>query len=348
MGGAVRLAGDLDLDEVARGSGLSLLTSRTVQISVPVVDGGREVGRLTLVSDTSDLFGRFVGVLAAAAVGSALAVVIGLLISVRLQRSITRPLVSLAETMTRIERNHDYSATIEPAADAETNALASSFNSMIHEIQKASGEMASREEEIIHRLSRAAERRDTDTGDHIARMAYLCRLVAETLGLDKHVVDALHRAAPMHDVGKIGVPDSILFKAGRLDPDERAAMEKHAEYGYEILRDSNSELIRLAAEIALSHHERWDGEGYPRRLKGEDIPLVGRIAAVADVCDALSSERPYKQAWTLKAVRAYLLEQSGAQFDPACVHALLGRWRDVETLYARPAARQNVAPPRAA
>jgi HAMP domain-containing protein len=159
MGGAIRLAGDLDLDEASRGSALSLLTSRSVQVSVPVVDGGREVGRLTLVSDTSDLFGRFIGVLTAAAVGSALAVVIGLAISMRLQRSITRPLVSLAETMTRIEKNHDYHATIEPAADAETNALASSFNSMIHEIQKASGEMASREEEIIHRLSRAAERR---------------------------------------------------------------------------------------------------------------------------------------------------------------------------------------------
>ena len=111
-------------------------------------------------------------------------------------------------------------------------------------------------------------------------------------------------------------------------------MERHTTNGYEILRDSESDLIRMAAEMAWSHHERWDGAGYPRGLKGTEIPLTGRVAAVADVCDALASERPYKPAWSLEAVRAYLIEKSGAQFDPACVEGLLSRWEEVKRLYA--------------
>jgi response regulator RpfG family c-di-GMP phosphodiesterase len=348
MGNAVRLAGDLDLDATGPGSAFKLLTSRTVQITVPVIEAGRPVGRILLVSDTSDLSGRIWSVVVAAALSSVFAVIIGLLISLRMQGSITRPLLSLTETMARIERDHDYRTSIEIPEDQETGALALNFNSMIHEIQKAASAMSAREEEVIHRLSRAAERRDDDTGQHIGRMAQLCRFAAETLGLEEHVVDALHRAAPMHDVGKIGVRDSILFKKGHLDPDERREMQKHTEFGYEILRDSNSELIQLAAEIALSHHERWDGGGYPRGLRGTEIPLPGRIAAVADVCDALASERPYKTAWTLKAVRTYLMEHAGTQFDPACVHALLARWTDVEQLYSGPAIGHGAVPAYAA
>ena len=144
--------------------------------------------------------------------------------------------------------------------------------------------------------------------------------------------------APLHDVGKIAVPDSIMFKPARLDAAERREMERHTTYGYEILRDSESDLVVLAAEMAWSHHERWDGSGYPRGLEGNDIPLVGRIAAVADVCDALASERPYKPAWSLEAVRGHLVENSGTQFDPACVESLLSRWDAVEALYAGPGA----------
>jgi putative two-component system response regulator len=251
----------------------------------------------------------------------------------RLQQSITKPLTALTRTMAAIKRTHDYTVSIEITSDDETGILASGFNSMLEEIRKASDGLVAREEEIVHRLSRAAEQRDDQTGQHIMRMALLCRLIAKRLGFDEKQSEAIYRAAPMHDVGKIGVPDGILFKTGRLDPDERAEMEKHARFGYEILCDSNSPLIQLAAEIALSHHERWDGAGYPRKLSGEDIPLSGRIAAVADVCDALASERPYKKAWTLDAVKAYLIENSGSQFDSACVHAMIISWADVESIY---------------
>jgi putative two-component system response regulator len=137
----------------------------------------------------------------------------------------------------------------------------------------------------------------------------------------------------MHDVGKISIPDAILFKPGRLDPDERKQMERHAEAGYRVLAGSSSQLVQLAAEIAISHHERWDGKGYPRSISGSDIPLSGRITAVADVCDALLSARPYKQPWSLDEVRAHLVENAGTHFDPACVSALLARWPEVETIY---------------
>jgi putative two-component system response regulator len=147
----------------------------------------------------------------------------------------------------------------------------------------------------------------------------------------------------MHDVGKIGISDGILLKPGPLDPQERREMERHAEYGFRILDGSSSELIRTAAEMALSHHERFDGKGYPRGLAGEAIPLCGRIAAVADVCDALASERPYKPAWSLERTKAYLIENAGTQFDPQCVRALIARWSDVAALYGAEAPLTAVA-----
>jgi putative two-component system response regulator len=167
--------------------------------------------------------------------------------------------------------------------------------------------------------------------------------VAEKLGLAQSWIDDLKRASPMHDVGKISISDAILHKPGRLDPEERAEMERHAERGHLILGGSRSALIQLAAEIALSHHERWDGAGYPRGLAGEDIPLSGRITAVADVCDALLSERPYKTPWPLEKVRAHLIENAGSHFDPACVEAILACWTSIERLYGRPSEFQAAA-----
>jgi putative two-component system response regulator len=237
--------------------------------------------------------------------------------------------------MATIEQTHDYSTKVQVTDDADVAVLASSFNSMIDEIRHATGEIVAREEEVIFRLSRATEQRDGETGEHIMRMAALCRLTAEGLGVDKSFTDAMHRAAPLHDVGKIAVPDSIMFKKGPLDAQERREMERHTEFGYEILRDSKSELIQLAAEIALTHHERWDGTGYPRGLAQQQIPLSGRIAAVADVCDALASRRAYKAGWNLDEVRTYLIDNRDQLFDPRCVDALVQRWADVRELYSQ-------------
>jgi putative two-component system response regulator len=144
-------------------------------------------------------------------------------------------------------------------------------------------------------------------------------------------------------VGKIGLPDSILLKPGPLTAEERREMERHTLVGHEILAGSSSELIQRAAEIALHHHERWDGAGYPQGLMGSAIPLWARIAAVADVCDALASERPYKRAWALDDVQAYFVEKAGTQFDPQCIDAVLRRWSAVAALYSTPHELQHVA-----
>ena len=200
------------------------------------------------------------------------------------------------------------------------------------EIQKATEALSAREEEVILRLSRAVEHRDPETGGHVLRVAGYARLTAEALGCSSAFCHNLYRAVPMHDVGKVAVADAILLKPGALTPEERAAMEEHAAAGYKVLEDSNSDLIQLAAEIAYSHHERWDGKGYPRRLSGESIPLSGRITAVADVFDALTTDRPYRRAWPLSKARDFLIENGGTHFDPACVTAFLSRWDEVAAL----------------
>ena len=201
---------------------------------------------------------------------------------------------------------------------------------LAREVAAAVAVIEAREREIIALLMRAAEHRDTDTGSHVARVSAYTGIIAGRLGLDPAAARALQLAASMHDVGKIGVPDAILLKPGPLTAEERVEMQAHAERGRRILEGSTSEVVQLAAEIAASHHERWDGQGYPAGLKGEAIPLPGRIVAVADVFDALVSDRPYKQAWPLERAKAYLREQAGQHFDPACVDAFLAGWDEVE------------------
>jgi len=200
---------------------------------------------------------------------------------------------------------------------------------LAREVQAATATLLAREEEIVFRLSRAAEFRDADTGGHVARMAKFSRLIAEALGMDEAACRNLYLAAPMHDVGKIGVPDAVLLKEGPLDEDEQALLRQHVAFGESILSSSSSDLIQLAAEIARTHHERWDGCGYPHGLAGTEIPLSGRIVAVADVFDALISARPYKEAWPMLRAREYLAAKAGTHFDPACVDAFMSRWSNV-------------------
>lgn len=190
------------------------------------------------------------------------------------------------------------------------------------EVSLATAEIIAREEETILSLARAVEYRDWETGSHIVRMARYSRLIAEVLGESSGVVPGrIYKAAPLHDVGKIGVSDQVLLKPGKLTKAEVKLVQAHARIGHEILGECRGEILALASEIALTHHERFDGSGYPQGLAGEDIPIAGRIVAVADVFDALSSKRPYKKAWTLNGAFAYVRQQSGKHFDPACVAA---------------------------
>lgn len=186
-------------------------------------------------------------------------------------------------------------------------------------VQERTRELHDTRLEIVRRLGRAAEYRDNETGFHIIRMSKIAALLGEAHGLDSYQCDLLLNAAPMHDIGKIGIPDHILLKPGKFEPEEWEIMKTHAQIGADILKGDESELLKMAGEIALTHHEKWDGSGYPNGLSGESIPLVGRITAIADVFDALTSDRPYKKKWPIdKAVR-YIEEQVGRHFDPDLV-----------------------------
>ena len=196
-------------------------------------------------------------------------------------------------------------------------------------MRQAIADVTAREMELVTRLARAAEFRDPETGGHIMRMARYSALIARELGLAPEWQELLLKAAPMHDVGKLATPDHILLKPGRLDPDEMAIMRLHAKIGGHILAGSDSPLIRLAEEIARGHHEKYDGSGYPRGLAGEQIPVSARIVAVADVFDALTSERPYKPAWPLAQARQFLQQNKGSHFCPRCIDAFLGAWDEV-------------------
>ena len=197
------------------------------------------------------------------------------------------------------------------------------------EVRRATSAIVARERETVMRLMRAAEFRDPETGAHIQHMAHYSRLIGSEMGLSPGDQELLLTAAPMHDIGKLGIPDRILYKPGRLDTEEMAVMRQHAQFGYDILRDSRSNLLHIGAEIAFTHHEKYDGSGYPRGLRGEEIPLLGRIVAVADVFDAILSPRPYKQAWSLDRAVAFMRENRGKHFDPDCVDALFARWDEV-------------------
>ena len=219
------------------------------------------------------------------------------------------------------------------ALGASRKKLADKAAWLAEEVRKAMAAVHEREQELLFRMSRAAEFRDPETGAHIQRMAHYSHLIARHLGLSVEDQQLILQAAPMHDVGKIGIPDSILLKQGALTLEEFGVMKTHATKGFELLKGSQSNVLKSAATIAISHHEKFDGSGYPYGVSGDAIPLFGRIVAVADVFDALTSERPYKKAWSIDKAAGYLRDGAGKHFDPACVDALLASWDQVLVIY---------------
>jgi putative two-component system response regulator len=195
--------------------------------------------------------------------------------------------------------------------------------SLENRVGERTAELEEARQEILDRLARAAEFRDDDTGQHTQRVGWIAARLAQVLGLPEERVDLMRKAAPLHDIGKIGIPDGILLKDGRLTPEERSVMETHTSMGARILSGSRYPILQFAEEIALTHHERWDGGGYPNGLRGEEIPLSGRIVAAADVFDSLTHVRPYKQAWTVQETMAEIRAEAGRHFDPRVVEALL-------------------------
>ncbi len=182
--------------------------------------------------------------------------------------------------------------------------------------------------ELVYNLANAVEARSKETGSHVQRVSIICEKLAKFVGLTESKVVLIKHASPLHDVGKVAIPDHILHKPGKLTDDEWETMQKHVEFGVEILNKSNRKLMKLAAVIAATHHEKWDGTGYPNQLKGEEIPIEGRIAALADVFDALGSARSYKKPWSEQAIYDEIQSQSGKHFDPKLVTLLLDHWQD--------------------
>jgi len=200
------------------------------------------------------------------------------------------------------------------------------------EVQARTEELVRATDAFVFKLGKVCEMRDTGTGAHIRRVGRLARLLAEATGLPSSVCFMIERAAPLHDVGKIGVADEILLKPGKLTTDEFIQMQAHTRIGESLLDDHDSLMVQMAATIAASHHERWDGTGYPEGLRGESIPIEGRITAICDVFDALTSLRPYKSPWSVQDAVEHLVAESGKHFDPALVDIFVQHLDEVQAI----------------
>lgn len=217
-----------------------------------------------------------------------------------------------------------------------SQALQNERNQLEQHVHERTQQLLESHQAMLRSLCRAAHYRDNETGNHIVRIGESAALLAQQLNQPHDWIDNIRQAAPMHDIGKIAIPDGILSKPGRLTDEERVVMNHHTQIGYDILNDfQHSTLMAMAAEIALSHHEKWDGSGYPQGLKGAEIPLSARIVALCDVYDALRSVRPYKTSWSFEAAKKYLFEQAGKHFDPELVTQIAPLLERLEQLHQR-------------
>lgn len=234
----------------------------------------------------------------------------------------------------------DQAATqFDPAAAHQMEKFISDLGRMYQERNEALQEVARAHHEALFRLAIAAEYKDDDTGVHIVRIGFLAGALARHLGQSPEYARLLRQAAPMHDIGKIGIPDNVLKKPAAFTPDERLIMNRHPSIGADILGRSRIALFQMAAEIALTHHERWDGQGYPNGLAGKDIPLSGRIVSIVDFYDALTMDRVYRQAFSHEKALAMMQAESGKAFDPAIVNCFVEHNMEILALRERVTAR---------
>ena len=237
-------------------------------------------------------------------------------------------LLARVHSLLKVKAYNDLLANYRTELEAEVTKRTAELKRALEKIKVASMD-------TIYRLTMASEYNDKGTGAHIKRMSYYAAAVARQMGLDEDAIEAILYAAPMHDIGKIGIPDRILLKPGKLDPAEWEIMKQHPVIGAKILEGSDSEFIQLAEIIAHFHQEKWDGSGYPDQLKGTDIPLICRIVTIADVFDALTSKRPYKEAFTVEASFAIIRESRGSHFDPDVVDAFFAIQDEILSIKAQ-------------
>jgi putative nucleotidyltransferase with HDIG domain len=251
-----------------------------------------------------------------------MSIVFGLVTVLLLGRLVAEPVDALRQAAQDVtDGRRDVCVSLKRAD--EFGPLIEDFNHMVVVLRDKEFLLQEAQDEILERLAQAAEFRDHDTGDHTVRVGKTAALLAKELGFEGARVETLLRAAPLHDVGKIGIPDHILLKPGKLTPEELTIMQSHTTIGARLLSDGNSELMGMAQIIAHSHHERWDGSGYPRGLKRDEIPIEGCIVSVVDVFDALTHARPYKKAWTISDALQEIEKLSGGHFCPDVVKAFL-------------------------
>jgi putative two-component system response regulator len=234
-------------------------------------------------------------------------------------------LLARVKSLLRIKAFYDQMQNYERNLEAEVARKTEKLQSALKKLDQAYAE-------TIYRLSRAGEYRDEDTGTHVMRVSRYTKAIARRMGLKENFAEAFFYASPMHDIGKIGVPDAILLKPGKLNPEEWEIMKRHTTIGAQILKGSKDGVIKMAEVIALTHHEKWDGNGYPKGLKGNKIPLAGRITAIADVFDALISRRPYKEPFPLEKAFEIIKASEGSHFDPQIVSAFFDCQDEIITI----------------
>jgi response regulator RpfG family c-di-GMP phosphodiesterase len=243
-----------------------------------------------------------------------------------------RPVIALSDTAKKITRTQDYTQQVSLDRDDEIGQLSDAFNTMIGGMDKALDEITTlnreiedTQREVVFTMGSIAESRSKETGNHVKRVAEYSKLLALYYGLNEEDAEMLRQASPMHDIGKVAIPDAVLNKPGRFDEEERRIMDTHAELGYEMLQHSNRPLLKMAATVAYEHHEKYNGSGYPRGLSGEEIHIYGRITALADVFDALGSDRVYKKAWDDERIFTLFREERGEHFDPKLIDIFFER-----------------------
>jgi putative two-component system response regulator len=240
-------------------------------------------------------------------------------------------LINVANALHR-RRREQASGRLVARLQAQIEDRSHQLADALQDLQVSQGEVRVSEAETIFRLARLVEFRDEETGHHLRRMSSYCEILANHLGLSESERETIRLGSQLHDVGKVAIPDEILRKQGKLTSQERAVIETHAEVGYEMLAGSSSEVVQIGALIARTHHERWDGRGYPRGLRGEEIPREGRIAAAADVFDALTSDRVYRPAFPVGMAIEMLREERATHFDPEILDAFMGALPDIEAI----------------
>jgi len=255
-----------------------------------------------------------------------LTLLLGIIISIFVSKSYTRPFSRLLDAMKKSDPTKNEITIVQTSAQNEIRELFDEFNMQMEQINNSSkeirllnDEIEDTQREVVFTMGAIGESRSKETGNHVKRVAEYSKILALHYGLSIEEAEMLKQASPMHDIGKVAIPDAVLNKPGRFDENERKIMDTHAALGYEMLKNSHRPLLELAATVAYEHHEKWDGTGYPRQLKGDNIDIAGRITAVADVFDALGSDRVYKKAWDDERIFNLFREERAKHFDPKLI-----------------------------